>query len=93
MNKTNENDNNVDNKSFKWSSLSIFKLLVHCTIIYIYVLYHSVDSRPVAGGWRSGVEPKPAIPDTPGVNLDEPDFRFPTRMFEEVTATVLGKYG
>ncbi|XP_067939375.1 inactive rhomboid protein 1-like [Watersipora subatra] len=45
--------------------------------------------RPVAGGWRSGVEPKPAIPDTPGVNLDEPDFRFPTRMFEEVTATVL----
>lgn len=47
------------------------------------------------GGWRHGIKPKPAVqPDTPGVNLglDEPDFKFPTRMMENVTDVVLSKY-
>ena len=48
----------------------------------------------MASGWRSDVKPKPPLPGTPGVNLglDEPDFRFPTRMFDNVTSTVLGMF-
>ena len=44
-------------------------------------------------GWRAGVAKPTAIPGTPGVNLgvDEPDFRFPTRMIEDVADVVLSK--
>lgn len=69
-------------------SISLYAVTLALTCCDICLSF----SRPMAMGWRSGVEPKPVIPGTPGVVMDETDFAFPTRIMEKVTATVLGVF-
>ena len=76
-----------------WYLAAQFVVVLCHSIFKLSYYFSPIFRRPTMAGWRAGVAKPTAIPGTPGVNLgvDEPDFRFPTRMIEDVADVVLSK--